>query len=323
MTTKPAPLIVAVEPDATQAKQLASMARRYLRGEFVVESTAQAALKALGDRVPDLILTPVLLSSRDETLLIEHLRGLGAAAAHVQTLGIPILSSSEPTIRERGSRLMRRRQRAEAEHDGCELSVFADQVQIYLERAATERAAAEHQAPRGDGVAEESPVVNAAVAETIAEPAGGTVEPIEPVAVFEAPPVTTPVDQPIASIPVASIEEDTYEEWLPMEALETELGLASTPGQAPPLWRVTPGASDSPAVVDEPARVSAVPPLPTPMPARRRSRPSRPSQPLDDWAYFDPTQSGFQALIRKLDEIAAQYLAAEMAAATGLSSARL
>ena len=114
MTTKPM-LIVAVEPDANQAKRLASMAKRYLRAEFIVEGTAAAALKALGDRVPDLILTPVLLSSRDEMLLTEHLRLLGAPAAHVQTLAIPILSSAaQPTIRERGSRLIRRRHTATA-----------------------------------------------------------------------------------------------------------------------------------------------------------------------------------------------------------------
>jgi hypothetical protein len=310
MTTTPQALIVAVEPDGEQASRLVAMARRHLRAEFVVEGTAAAALKALRDRVPDLILTPVLLSSRDETLLIEHLRKLGAAGAHVQTLGIPILSAAEPTIRERGSRLIRRRQRPEAEQDGCELSVFADQVKIYLERAATERAAAEQQTAT-EMVPDTAPVQEVASSDSTADVVVDAVEPV--------------------------VMTETYEEWLPVElpaaeppapdpvqtrALEAEFGLGPVPGHVPQLWRVATGAAD----LNEESRPENPAPVfvsATPMPMRRRARTHKPSPVLDDWAYFDPTQSGFKALIRRLDEIAAQYLAADAADAGSASSARL
>jgi hypothetical protein len=303
MTSKPQALIIAVQPDGEQASRLIAMARRHLRADFVVESTAVAALKALGERVPDLILTPVLLSSRDETLLIEHLRKLGAAGAHVQTLGIPILSATEPTIRERGSRLIRRRQRPEAEQDGCELSVFADQVKIYLERAATERAAAEQQ--------------------------------MAPEAVRETPPAEEMADSDSTTDVVVSaiapvVVTDTYEEWLPVElppiepppvepppvklpppdpvqtrALEAEFGLGPVPGHVPQLWRVATGATDP---IEESRPESPAPVFLSATPTRKRTRTPKPSPALNDWAYFDPTQTGFKALIRRLDEIAAQYV---------------
>jgi hypothetical protein len=297
MTSKPHALIIAVQPDGEQASRLVAMAKRHLRADFVVESTAAAAVTALGQRVPDLILTPVLLSSRDETLLIEHLRRLGPAGAHVQTLGIPILSAAEPTIRERGSRLMRRRQPAGAEQDGCELSVFADQVKIYLERAAAERAAGEQQAAT-EGAPEGAPAE-----EAVAEP---IVTPVEAIAI-------------VAPLPAAVVEGEAYEEWLPVElapadlpppdpvqtrALEAEFGLGPVPGHVPQLWRVAAGVAET---IEEPRPQNPPPVFLSATPLRTRPRVHKPSPVLDDWAYFDPTQSGFKALIRRLDEIAAQY----------------
>ncbi len=313
MTTKPM-LIVAVEPDANQAKQLASMAKRYLRAEFIVEATAAAALKGLGDRVPDLILTPVLLSSRDEMLLTEQLRVLGAAAAHVQTLAIPILSSAQPTIRERGSRLLRRRQRPEPEDGGCELSVFADQVKIYLERAAAEQQARTDLVP-------DAPIV----AET--HITQGTAAEIEPIAAAEESAVTLPLEEPAAPIDESAAGE-TYDEWLPVElevspdpsharALEAEFGLVPIPGHAPQLWRVAAGVTDHTTPVEEPAAPNPAPVFLSATAMRRRTRAVRPAPPIDDWAYFDPTQSGFKALIRRLDEIAAQYVSTEAADVSG------
>ena len=103
-------------------------------------------------------------------------------------------------------------------------------------------------------------------------------------------------------------------------AVEEELGLVTPPAAGPPLWRVAESIEDfytnaesfdggghSPA-----PSVSAVAPSPQPLapaakpqpPAVRAPRPRRtPPQP-DDWAYFDPSQSEFKALIRRLDEIA-------------------
>ena len=55
--------------------------------------SAESALRALGERVPDVILTSALLSPRDEAVVAGWLRALDAAAAHVQTLTIPVFAS--------------------------------------------------------------------------------------------------------------------------------------------------------------------------------------------------------------------------------------
>ena len=133
-------LILAVEPNRSQAQQLASLVKQHLKAELVAAASADAALKTLGDRIPDLVLAPALLPSRDEAALTERLRGLGPAGSHVHTLAVPILSSVSAR-RGNSSLLGRRRDKAEpAETVGCDPEVFADQIKIYLERAATERA---------------------------------------------------------------------------------------------------------------------------------------------------------------------------------------
>jgi hypothetical protein len=104
--------------------------------------------------------------------------------------------------------------------------------------------------------------------------------------------------------------------------VEEELGLITPPAAGPPLWRVAESIEDfygngegsadagtaerpqsvAPTPIPEAARAvttkpaaSAAPPAPRP----RRT----PPQP-DDWAYFDPSQGAFKALVRRLDEIA-------------------
>src|SRR5215212_1258153 len=96
------PLIVAIEPDRAQANQLKAMVRARLHAELVLADTAEAALNALGTRIPDLVLTSAFLSPRDEAALAERLRMLDAAAAHVQTLTIPVLDAPRPAHAGRG-----------------------------------------------------------------------------------------------------------------------------------------------------------------------------------------------------------------------------
>lgn len=134
------PLILAIEPDRRQANQLNAMVRGRLHAELVLAGTAEDALAALGDRVPDLILTSALLSPRDECALADRLRALDGAAAHVQTLTIPVLAPPRPRAdRSRGmlAALLRAQPLV---LDGCDPAVFAEQCAAYLERTATERA---------------------------------------------------------------------------------------------------------------------------------------------------------------------------------------
>ena len=93
------PLILAIENDGQQITQLTSIVRG-LRAELVLAESAEHALQILENRVPDLILSPLLLSQQDETALTNRLRELGTAAAHVQTLSIPLLAA--PGAKSRG-----------------------------------------------------------------------------------------------------------------------------------------------------------------------------------------------------------------------------
>src|SRR3974390_1596192 len=87
------PLILAIEPDRRQAAQITSICRGHLRAEIIVGDSFEKVSAALGHRVPDLILTSPLISQKDEAALADRLRELQSAAAHVQTLTIPVLAA--------------------------------------------------------------------------------------------------------------------------------------------------------------------------------------------------------------------------------------
>jgi PleD family two-component response regulator len=73
-----APLILAIHPDRRQAPKIASIAR-HASAELLLAESMERAIAMLSDRLPDLILTPTLLSHRDETALGERLRELLAS----------------------------------------------------------------------------------------------------------------------------------------------------------------------------------------------------------------------------------------------------
>ena len=84
------PLVLALEPDPKQAAIVRQIVRDRVGADFVLADSKDAALAALADRVPDLILVTALLSPRDEADLTDHLRDLDGAE-HLQTLTIPLL----------------------------------------------------------------------------------------------------------------------------------------------------------------------------------------------------------------------------------------
>ncbi len=133
------PLILAIEPDRRQAAQLRSIVDSLLDSELVMADSADHALTALGNRVPDLILTAALLPPKEEVALVAKLRLLDGMAGHIQTLTIPVLAGPQPEQRGGMLSVLRRRPR-KAAPDGCDPAVFADQCAEYLERAKTERA---------------------------------------------------------------------------------------------------------------------------------------------------------------------------------------
>src|SRR2546425_5926513 len=130
------PLILAIEPDSRQAAQLSVVVRKRVHAELILVDTTERALDAIGNRMPDLVLVPALLSPQDDAALAAALRVI-AAAAHVQMLTIPVLGTSRPKAepRARGVLSALRRDRPAAPSlEGCEPGVFADQISSYLDR---------------------------------------------------------------------------------------------------------------------------------------------------------------------------------------------
>ncbi len=166
-------LILAIEPDRRQANHLTAMVRGRLRAELVLGDTAERALAALGDRVPDLVLTTTLLSPRDEAELTDRLRALDGAAAHLQTLTIPVLASPSAKKSSKAGGMLSGLLRDRGDDDpadGCDPAFFAEQCKEYLKRAASEKAASLEAKDDDD----EPMVITPAVIEPVA-----AVEPVE------------------------------------------------------------------------------------------------------------------------------------------------
>ena len=147
------PLILAVESDSRQAAELSAMFQNEFGAELVLAGSAQEALRAIGGRVPDLVLTSALIPPKDEAELTIWLRNLGDAAAHVQTVTIPVLAASKASSTSLGSRalaLVRQKPTVSAP-DACDPAVFADCVAIYLDLASSERHGESAGRGRGSG----------------------------------------------------------------------------------------------------------------------------------------------------------------------------
>src|SRR5215813_7465213 len=136
-------LILAVEPDRRQAAHLTHIVRQRVGVELILAETTELALAQIGNRVPDLILVPVLLSPTEDAALAAALRVI-ATAAHVQMLTTPLFATAAPATRARGMlSAFRRAKPAKPATDGCDPAEFATQISSYLEAAAEQRAAAQ------------------------------------------------------------------------------------------------------------------------------------------------------------------------------------
>ena len=277
-------LILAVEPDRRQAKQLSSVVRQHVRAELVVVDSGAKAVEALAGRIPDLVLTPPLLPPKDEAVLTGWLRDLGDAAAHVQTLAIPILSEGDTPGREQGSSIFGRKQQSDA-GPGCDPGVFADQVRVYLDRADVERSSRVQPEPAAHAQSETTPAPVMAATEDAAPdveefdeamtfddlvfeaPASDPAPAQAPVPVAE-PPVTMRTPTPFAR-PEKRVDPAVLRSW------ESELGLESSPA-ATPLWRVHQETSADTSTDEAPAGAAS----------------------------FNPADARYAPLFRRLDELA-------------------
>ena len=117
-------VILAIENDRQQITQLTSIVRG-LGAELVLAKSAEHEVKALERHIPDLILTPPLLSAKDDAALTARLRELGTGAVHVQMLSMPILATSRAQSKGRLS-MLRLGKDDSASAVGCDPEVFSD-----------------------------------------------------------------------------------------------------------------------------------------------------------------------------------------------------
>jgi len=321
-------IILAIEPDRRRASQLTAMARAHLRAELLVAPTAAQAVEELDGRVPDVLLTAPLLPSHEEAAMADHLRQLGPAAAHVQTLTIPLLAGGadrdRPVLsafrRDRGGRKGNR-----TEPEGCDPAVFAEQITEYLREAQERRDAPAPPprpapAPAGD-VSQESRLATtkSGKSERLARLLAAAVEETpDDFQEFLLPP--TPIspfvpgaDEPISSLFGADIPgaSDVAPD-IKLSRSSSSFRSNDIPTYEPDtaviddtkvkLVTFTRGDDEGRAAnLEPPVNVTASFVAPK---MRRRARRAQPAQ--DEWGFFDPSQCGFPALIAKLDEIASR-----------------
>jgi len=187
-------LILAIEPDRKQANQLTTIVRGRLHAELVLADSAEKAFAALGERIPDLILSSALLSPADESVLAERLRAL--EATHVHNLTIPVFASRSGGDGGGVLSALRRGKSKGAAPDGCDPAFFAEQCSEYLEQTETERRMnAQYDDPIEEPLAQ-PPVAQAAVAESAAEPTSEWTEPVTDLPIAAAPLVEEPIVEP-------------------------------------------------------------------------------------------------------------------------------
>jgi CheY-like chemotaxis protein len=146
-------LVLALEPDPRQAAVIKQVVRDRVGADFVLADSKDAALAAITERVPDLILVTALLSPRDESDLTDRLRDL-EGADHLQTLTIPLLAHAAVTSPKRKKRGLLSALTGEADApvapSGCDPAVFAAEVADYIARAEERKAEAAAQRARED-----------------------------------------------------------------------------------------------------------------------------------------------------------------------------
>jgi len=84
------PRILAIEADAKRRRALTTLVREHVKANLVVVDSVRAAITAINDRAPDLIIAPALLPPPDEAELLSHMKGLDTAP-YVQMLTLPAL----------------------------------------------------------------------------------------------------------------------------------------------------------------------------------------------------------------------------------------
>jgi len=132
-------VVLALEPNPAQAAILRQLIARVRGAELVLVDTKDAALLAIEQRVPALILTSPLIAPGDEADLLARLRAL-PNGDRVQTLCTPLFTASAPAVPAKAGILNRWRHAPPAQPHTDDALVFARAVAAYLPRVATSEA---------------------------------------------------------------------------------------------------------------------------------------------------------------------------------------
>ena len=282
------PQILAIEPDRWRASQLKTIARR-IGAELRLTDSMDGALAALNEKTPDLILTPALLSARDDQALTDRLRSLGEAVAHIQTLTIPTLHMPEPSAGElslsstRMFAALRKDRSPTTGPEACDTDTFAEQVAFYL-MGATEARRKHAPAAVSSELAPEPSQAAASVA-------------VNPLDEFDLTACIS--DELLDQTPVHLINAPARGEDLTTIEAQLEAALSSA------LADVT-AEEFQDFLPEDFTAVRAQVPEESPLSEFDSEGPppnSAAAEP-NDWQLFDPAKPRFAALLAKLDEIA-------------------
>jgi hypothetical protein len=255
------------------------------------------ALAALSEQTPDLILTPALLSARDDQALTDRLRSLGGAAAHIQTLTIPTLHAPEPSAGElslsstRMFAALRKDTSSQAGPAACDTDTFAEQVAFYLMGATEARrkhapAVLSGEVPPRPG--EAAPRSSQAAASVAIDPS------------FDELDLTACISEELLDqTPVHSISAP--ERSGDLTTIEAELEAALSSALADVM-----GEELQDFLPEDLTAVPAPVPEESPLSDFDSEDPPRSLAAADpnQWQLFDPSKPRFAALLAKLDEIA-------------------
>src|SRR5688572_30368170 len=226
-------VVLAIEPDSSQADSLRQLVREQLEAELVVVTSAYAAIVAMNRQVPDILLFGRSVAQRHQQTVLKHLRSLTEGEVP-QVLTIPALTGTEQSNqKQKSSRFgfgwgKQSASGTPAPHD------FIQQIIGALGARGSRRAAAVA-TPKAQPPAVSEPIAPESIAPTRAD---GFVTPQEIAAGLDTPPETdfdtaaaqllgsvepegdARTSQPAASYLAASSDSD-------IDSLITQLGGAS------------------------------------------------------------------------------------------------
>ena len=136
--------ILFIEADTHRAAALGQVLRELDDMEVEIVGSVSAAIRSVGEHIPDLLLTSTFLPPSDEATLTSYLNGL-PAARHLQTINVPYFIDGQEAVAESSSArvLTFLRRRPASIRPRCDARTLREQIGDYLSQARTSRREAE------------------------------------------------------------------------------------------------------------------------------------------------------------------------------------